>query len=124
MGKLFETAGVTSGLLRWGIKTTAWAYTGTRDPSDAELRQMSTIDHVTAAFPPAFISGGNADPLTDDHSKPLAEKLESLGVDVTSLFYPDDHTPKLEHEYQFDLDNAEGQRALQEVIAFLKAHSA
>jgi acetyl esterase/lipase len=120
MGK----ATVTSGLLQWGTKTAIWAYTGTRDTDSSDLQQMSTINHVTAAFPPAFISGGNADPLTDHQSRPLADRLIGLGVDVTSLFYPADHEPELKHEYQFDLDNADGQQALQDVLAFLRARTA
>ncbi len=53
-------------------RSVLWAYTGSRERDSAMLRQMSTIDHVTSEFPPTFISGGNADPLTDAHSRPFA----------------------------------------------------
>ncbi|MGC0365541.1 acetyl esterase [Rhodococcus sp. 27YEA15] len=102
-----------------------WAYTGSRhfDTSPA-VRQMSTINHVTSEFPPAFITGGNVDVLTAGQSKPFADKLSELGVDVDSLFYPDDHDPPLDHEYQFDLETADGQNALKRTIEFLRTHSA
>ncbi len=122
-----DTTGATetfvTRLLVWGTTTSLWAYTGTRDLDTDDLRQMSTIDHVTADYPPIWISGGNGDPLTDRQSRPLAAKLESLGVDVTTVFYPEDHEPSLGHEYQFNLDNEDGQNALASTIDFLRTNS-
>jgi len=116
------SGGLMARLLRWGTDEAMWAYTGSRDHNSAALRQMSSIDHATAAFPPTFISGGNDDPLTDGQSRPLATKLERFGVEVTTHFYPPDHEPGLAHEYQFDLDNADGQNALEQMLRFLKLH--
>jgi acetyl esterase/lipase len=110
---------IRGGILGWGVGVTAWAYTGSRDQESDVLDEMSTIDHVTADFPPAFITGGNGDPLTDAQSKPLAERLDGLGVETVTLFYPADHEPKLGHEHQFVLDNAEGQEALDQILAFI-----
>jgi len=115
---------ISGGILGWGVGVTTWAYTGSRDHDSPVLDEMSTIDHVTAEFPPAFITGGNDDPLTDSQSKPLAGRLDEIGVETTTLFYPADHEPKLGHEYQFDLDNEDGQNALKEILAFMKAHTA
>lgn len=106
-------------LLSWGVGTTVWAYTGKKGGAPVAMDQMSTINHVTADFPPTWISGGNADPLTNAQSKPLAAKLESLGVPVTALFWPEDHEPGLPHEYQFQLDNPDAQTALDSMLAFL-----
>ncbi|GAB3265321.1 alpha/beta hydrolase [Arthrobacter pigmenti] len=113
----------TKGLLGWGDGIAIWAYTGTRnfDRSPA-VDQMSTIRHVTQAHPPVYISGGNADPLTKDQSVPFAARLRELGVGVNSLFWPDDHVPKLPHEYQFNLDIDEGQLALAKTLEFLDQH--
>lgn len=111
-----------TGLIGWGTRVSIWGYTGNRGITGSDnpaLNQMSTMDHVTEAFPPAFISGGNADPLTDKQSRPFANRLEQLGVDTTTLFFPEDHQPPLSHEYQFDLDGAAGQRALTESLRFL-----
>lgn len=110
-------------IIGWGDDVTVWAYSGTHDFSDPVIRQMSPYYHVTKDFPPTFITGGNADPLTDVQSKPFADKLASLGVSMTDLFYEPSHTPELPHEYQFNLDNADGQNALQQIITFLRART-
>jgi acetyl esterase/lipase len=75
---------------------------------------------VTREFPPTFISGGNADPLTDAHSRPFAARLVELGVDVSERFYAADRTPALGHEYQFRVESADGQAALQAVLGFVQ----
>ena len=81
---------------------------------------MSSIRYVTEDFPPTYISGGNADALTDLESKPMAERLTELGVDVTTLFWPADYTPPLPHEYQFRLNLDAAQTALTETLSFLE----
>jgi len=106
-------------IVGWGDNVAVWSYSGVKDDDAAILTQMSPIHYVTASFPPTFISGGNSDPLTDQQSIPLANKLTSLGVNVTSLFYPKDHTPPLPHEYQFTL-NDDGLKAFQATSAFIK----
>src|SRR5207244_2716120 len=45
------------------MRTVIWAYLRTRDPRDPRVRELSVTPHVTAAYPPVFISVGNADPL-------------------------------------------------------------
>ena len=111
-----------SKIIGWGDDVTVWAYSGTNNFSDPIIKQMSPYYHVTKEFPPTFISGGNADPLTDTQSKPFADELQSLGVGVTRLFYEPNHTPALPHEYQFNLDNADGKKALEQIIDFLSKH--
>lgn len=106
-------------IVSWGDKVTVWAYTGTRDTNSPLIRQMSPYYHVTSAFPATFISGGNGDPLTKVQSMPLAEKLSGLGVPLTTLFYADDHTPSLPHEYQFTF-NTDGEAAFVTMVQFLK----
>jgi acetyl esterase len=112
-------------LLTWGNNTSLWAYTGDRDlASSSALTQMSSINFVTKAFPATYISGGNADPLTNAQSVPMAAKLSSLGVSVDSLFWPADETPALPHEYQFKLDVPAAQTALERTLAFVAARFA
>lgn len=111
-------------IIGWGDDVSVWAFTGTKDfEHSPAVKQMSSINYVTKDFPSTYISGGNADPLTDAQSKPFAEKLKSLGVEVNELFYPVNHTPALKHEYQFVLDNEDGQHALTETLAFIKKHT-
>lgn len=107
-------------IVGWGTDVSVWAYSGTRDFSAPIIKQMSPYYYVTAAFPSTYISGGNGDPLTQVQSKPFAERLSSLGVKVDTLFYADDHQPSLPHEYQFNLDNADGKRAFQKTVEFAK----
>lgn len=102
------------------LHVTAWAYSGTpRWRQDARFATISVIPNLTPAFPPAFISVGNADPLAPQ-SVALADALNALGTDVTTLFFPDDRDPPLGHEYQFNLDTDAGRQALSRTAAWLK----
>ena len=121
--KLVEVAPNVPKILSWGDDQVVWAFSGTRQKTGPLLQQMSPYYHVTKDFPPTFISGGNGDPLTDHQSKPLAEKLQHDGVSVQTLFYASDHQPSLPHEYQFNLDNGDGQTALKQLIQFLQARA-
>ena len=107
-------------IISWGDNQVVWAYSGTRDYDSPIIRQMSPYYHVTKDLPTTFISGGNADPLTKKQSKPLAQKLQSMGVPVTTVFYAADHQPALPHEYQFNLDNQDGQRVFAQLTDFLQ----
>ena len=112
------------GIAGWGLKSAMWAYSGTRTwAEDATGATMSTVDWVTADFPPTYISGGNGDGLTWLQSIPMAQRLDELEVDVTTLFWPAPHEPQLPHEYQFHLDLPDAQTALQKTIDFLDAHT-
>ncbi|WP_194421608.1 alpha/beta hydrolase [Microbacterium abyssi] len=112
------------GIGGWGLKSAMWAYAGDRTWAEgATGSTMSTIDWVTADFPTTYISGGNGDGLTWLQSIPMAKRLEALGVDVTTLFWPAAHEPELPHEYQFHLDMPDAQAALQQTIDFLAAHT-
>jgi acetyl esterase/lipase len=121
MEKLAHPDDTLPKVVGWGNDVAIWSYTGKRDYSnDPVVREMSPYYHVTKDFPAAFISGGNADALTDVQSKPLAQKLTSLGAGVTTLFYPKDHKPALEHEYQFTF-NDDGEKAFAQMLEFIKA---
>jgi acetyl esterase/lipase len=101
------------------LTTVLWSYSGTSEfRTDPYFQTAWILNHVTADFPPTFISAGNADPLLPQ-SVALADKLSGLGVRVERLFFPKDHVPPLQHEYQFDLDTVAGQFALERSVAFL-----
>lgn len=102
------------------LHTVLWAYSGTSDfLNDPKLKTASVANYLTKEFPPAFITAGNADPL-ESQSLELAKKLENLGVQTSTLFYPDNHQPTLQHEYQFNLDSNDGQQALKRMTDFLR----
>ncbi|MFK3678074.1 alpha/beta hydrolase [Microbacterium sp. NPDC090218] len=112
------------GIAGWGFKSAMWAYSGTRTwAEDSTGATMSTVDWVTADFPTTYISGGNGDGLTWLQSIPMAQRLDELGVDVTTQFWPAPHEPQLPHEYQFHLDLPDARTALQKTIDFLDAHT-
>ncbi len=104
------------------MRTVIWSYVGTPNPHDARVAEISVTPHVTAAYPPVFISVGNADPLAAQ-SVALAEALRAQGVEVDALFFPNDHRPPLDHEYQLLLSTDAGRLALERTVAFLTAHA-
>ena len=104
----------------WLITTALWSYSGRRDyTADDAIMLASVAQHVSPGFPPAFVSAGNADPLLA-HSRSLVAALERVGVEADTLFFPDDHEPRLAHEYQFDLDSPDGRHALDRAVLFLR----
>lgn len=112
--------GRDGGVLGWFIGSAGWAYSGKRDwRDDAYFQTMSLSPHLTADFPPTFISGGNADPL-EPQSVALAASLEKSGVVVETLFFPPDYQPALGHEYQLDLDTEAGRLALRKSTEWLR----
>lgn len=44
---------------------------------------------------------------------------QRLGVPVQTLYFPDDRSPPLGHEYQFNLADPAGEEALRQLVAFL-----
>lgn len=98
------------------------AYTGvTPFESFAAIDQLSTVQHITEDYPPAFITVGDADPFASQ-SKELATALRENGVAADALFF--DGTGKsLLHEYQYSLHTEEGQYALERTTGFMDRQS-
>ncbi len=100
------------------LHTVLWAYSGTKDfLNDPQLKTASVANYLTDKFPPSFITAGNVDPLLTQSTE-LAHRLNDLKVPTSTLFYPADHQPQLNHEYQFDLDTADAQKALTQMVEF------
>jgi acetyl esterase/lipase len=107
------------GVMGWFMRTVTWSYSGDRDWRRVSgFDRFSVARHLTPRFPPTFISAGNADPL-EPQSHVMAAALRRAGVPVQSLFYPADHPVPLGHEYQFDLDTADGKRSLDQSVQWL-----
>ena len=107
------------------FKAVGWAYSGTRDyrKNTGFLSTVSVLEHVTAAFPPTFVTVGNADPLRLQ-SQTLTVALIDAGVDIETLFYPENHEPPLPHEYQFELGLEDGRIAFTRLVAFFERATA
>lgn len=103
------------------VKDYVQAYLGTTVLGSL-LTKASVDGGVTQAFPPTWLSGGNADPLTPQ-VKEFAATLKSRGVDVETMFWPEDQSPPLGHEYQFNLGLAESIRTLESAAAFARDHT-
>ena len=116
----FALAEGTTRLGSWLIETAVWSYLGSgRRHDDRTTRQGAIPAHVTPSFPPAFVSAGNGDPLLP-HTVALVEALDRHGVDHDTLLFDDAHEPRLGHEFQFDLDGADGREALDRSVAFIE----
>lgn len=113
--------GERGGVLGWFVHSTGWAYSGARSwRKTGALDSMALAPHLTPAYPPAFVSAGNADPL-GPQSVALAQALAQLGIAVTEHFFPAGYTPPLGHEYQFDLGTDAGEGALGRSVEWLKS---
>jgi len=64
------------------------------------------------------LSAGNVDPF-GPQSHLLAEIAAARGIPIDSLFFADDYSPPLPHEYQFDLGTDAAHIALQRSVKFL-----
>lgn len=111
--------GQGGGVLGWFVQTTGWAYSGTRNWRDAEyFATLNFLPFLTPAFPSAFVSAGNADPL-GPQSEALSKALAEQGTPVEAVFFATDHQPPLGHEYQFDLDGLAGEMVLRRAVQWL-----
>lgn len=98
---------------------TGWAYTGRRNlASEPEPPGFSVARMLSPDLPPLFVSAGNGDFLLA-HSRLLVAEAARRGVRVDALFFPDETSPALPHEYQFNLDTDAGRLALERLVAFL-----
>jgi acetyl esterase/lipase len=102
------------------LRTYLWAYTGYRDWTKyPDISAMSTTSTATSAYPPTFLSVGDADPFRTQEAE-LAANLRKKSVPVTTLTWTGtgDH---LGHEYQFDLTRPQAKTALRDTVSFLKS---
>lgn len=114
------------GLLGWASTTIGWSYLGTRAfATDPRTATLSLVGHVHTGFPPTYLTGGNADPLTRG-ARVYAGRLAAAGTDVETLLFDEDYTEDgmpLGHEYQFDLRLAAARRSLERTVSFLTRRS-
>ena len=105
-----------------GLRTYLWSYTGTRNwLAYPQIDQLSTTRQVTAAYPPTFLSVGDADPFRFQAAE-LASVLKRDAVPLTTLFWTGTGD-RLGHEYQFDFDRPQARTAFQRVLGFLATTS-
>lgn len=98
------------------------AYTGSEPfESFEQIDELSTVNHITSAYPPVFMSVGDADPFVSQ-SEELKEQLLFQNIPVESLFF-EGTNKQLKHEYQYALDTEDAQEALKRTLNFLFVNS-
>ncbi len=83
-----------------------------------ELALITPMEHITSAFPPAFIMTSNDDFLKP-HAPKLAEKLMEKDVPFVLRFYGDRDT-RLAHVFHCDMRSVEGARCNDEECAWFR----
>ena len=119
---LASSATENSSLLKkWFINTIGWGYLGRRDwKESSELDDATIVNHLSANFPTAYIMDGNFVSFPEQ-GRTMVKSLTSLGVNVTSRFFPND--PSLPHEFQFDFAYPELTVVWNDVKGFLTSLS-
>ena len=99
----------------------AWAYTGKRNYENFErIDELSTVKHISTAYPSVFITVGDTDPL-EYQTLEFIEMLKTNEVDFTSLLWTDTNAG-LWHDYIYDQTTAEENEAYKNTIEFIKEH--
>jgi acetyl esterase/lipase len=105
-----------------GFRSYAWSYTGEKDyASYSRIEELSTVRTATAAYPPSFMTAGDADPL-ESQTYQLDASLRAKGVDVTSRYWTGSGLG-LGHDYMYDLRTKAAQTAYEDAVAFLQDHA-
>lgn len=105
-------------LINFLFDRVGWAYIGERDWGDSDqVKQASVIDHVSAHFPPTFITDGNTGSF-EEQGLELADKLNKNDVEIFDVFYSQEEA-ELGHEYQFIMDTPQAENTFNQLIEFL-----
>lgn len=105
-------------LINFLFDRVGWAYIGERDWGNSDqVKQASVIDHVSAHFPPTFITDGNTGSF-EEQGLELADKLNKNDVEIVDVFYSQEEA-ELGHEYQFIMDTPQAENTFNQLIEFL-----
>ncbi len=105
-----------------GMSLFLWSYTGVRRfESYDRIDELSTVNHVTPDYPPAFLAVGDADAL-EPQSLEFIDVLEKDGIEVEAVLFTGTGA-HLGHDYMMDLDTESAQQTLKKVLDFLERHS-
>lgn len=108
-----------SRFMRLAMHRVGWSYLGRRRWFGTPQAKATVIrNYVTGDFPPTFVTDGNTGSF-EAQGRALAEALRSAGARTDSLFFPLE-AGQVGHEYQFRLDQPEGRRCYERVLAFLE----
>lgn len=101
------------------IADSIWMLTGIKDyEGTAVSNEMNTVAQITADYPAVFIDSGDQD-LFLSQAQEMISALEANGIDVTS-YLPTSGETALQHEFQLQLDTAEGMESMELLAGFLE----
>lgn len=87
--------------------------------TDEEFQNISTVNYITAQFPPCFIMTSNDDFL-NEQPQSLLEKLDKVGVPYVYKFYGDEEN-RLGHVFHLDMRNETGKICNDEECAYFRS---
>ena len=119
-GGLYDVSAAAelTGVTGWVTRVELRAYTGERYPLDsADAALISVTNGVTADFPATWMTGGDADQLTQNQLVPFSQVLARNGVPA-SLLIPDAGSA-LPPDYQFMLALPQAKRAFASMLDFV-----
>ena len=109
---------VDNKFVKFFVSTVGWSWFGKKDWHNLpELQQASLVDHLTADFPPSFLTDGNTGSFSDQAIR-FNERLQALGVPTATLFFEGDEK-EINHEYQFLYKTPEAQECLKQTLTFV-----
>lgn len=99
------------------VKTFLWAYTDEKKflRRYARLDELCVTRHITADYPPVWLTCGDADPFLGQATA-LIEALTAQGHTPEALLF---HGKKLGHEYQFKLGTPDADESLRAAVDFI-----
>lgn len=102
------------------IKKLMWSYTGKKDYLKYErLDELSSIKYINDKYPSVFITVGDIDPL-EPQTLELIDELEKNNINYKSLLWIGTNS-KLYHDYIYELDTKEAQKAYEMTIDFIES---
>ena len=78
-------------------------------------------NHVTASFPPTYLTDGNAGSF-EMQNRRMGEALRTAGVPVIERYFSED-VGRIPHEYQFRMDTKEAWLSYEDMVRFLRRYA-
>lgn len=95
-----------------------WSYLGKKHWQGTREAELTVIkDYVTGAFPPTYLTDGNAFSF-EPQGRALAAEIKRQGVCVAERFF-DPALGQVNHEYQFQMANENARLCYEDTIRFL-----
>ena len=112
-----------SRMLRFFMSRVGWSYLGKKRWQNSALCATTAVArYVTPRFPPCYLTDGNAHSF-EGQGRALAAALKAQGVPVSTRFFPP-AAGAVEHEYQFQLGEANAAACYADTVRFLQTYLA